>query len=346
MPPDSSDGNLSPTSGSSPTISSLARAISSISRCDRSRYSRIGNWTFWRTVSEENSAPCWNSTPQRRSIARPLRSLAVAEVDAEHLDRAGALRHQADDGAHQHRLAGARAADEAEDLAATHVEREAVEHGARRRSRRRGRAPGSPPRLAGRHRLTSRSQAKNMAKKPSSTMTRKIDLTTEAVVCRPSDSALPSTSRPSTQATMPIISAMNGALIMPTAKWSSEIASRSRARKTSGLDAAIEPAHQAAAVERRHRAEEGEDRHRDDQRDDARQHQHLDRIEAHGAQRVDLLAHLHRAELGGVGAAGAAGDHDGDDQHAEFAQHQDADHVDDVDARRRTCGNGRCPAAR
>ena len=70
---------------------------------------------------------------------------------------------------------------------------------------------------------------------------------------------------------------------------------------------------------------------RNDERHDARQHQHLDGIEAHGAQRVDLLAHLHRAEFGGIGAAGAAGHHDADDEHADFAQHQDADHVDDVD---------------
>ena len=41
-----------------------------------------------RTVSEENSAPCWNRTPQRRSIALPLRVVGVVEVDAEHLDRA------------------------------------------------------------------------------------------------------------------------------------------------------------------------------------------------------------------------------------------------------------------
>ena len=50
-------------------------------------------------------------------------------------------------------------------------------------------------------------------------------------------------------------------------------------------------------------------------------------------KRVDLLAHLHRAELGGVGAAGAAGDHDGDDQHADLAQHENADDVDDVHLR-------------
>ena len=35
-------------------------------------------------------------------------------------------------------------------------------------------------------------------------------------------------------------------------------------------------------------------------------------------------------ELGGVGAARAAGDHDGHDQDTDFAQHEDADHVDDV----------------
>ncbi|MGX1057063.1 hypothetical protein AB7M74_008015 [Bradyrhizobium japonicum] len=37
---------------------SLARVISSISRCETRRYSRIGNWMFCRTVNEENNAPC------------------------------------------------------------------------------------------------------------------------------------------------------------------------------------------------------------------------------------------------------------------------------------------------
>ena len=37
--------------------------------------------------------------------------------------------------------------------------------------------------------------------------------------------------------------------------------------------------------------------------------------------------------LGCVGAAGPAGDHDADDQHADFAQHQHANHVDDIDVR-------------
>ena len=33
---------------------------------------------FWRTVSEENSAPFWNSTPQRRSTERRSSSAALA----------------------------------------------------------------------------------------------------------------------------------------------------------------------------------------------------------------------------------------------------------------------------
>ena len=100
--------------------------------------------------------------------------------------------------------------------------------------------------------------------------------------------------------------------------------------KIAGTHSAVEPRHQPAAVERRHRAQERQDGQRADERDDARQDQDFDRIEAHGAQRVDLLAHLHGAELGRVGAAGAAGRHDGHDQHADLAQHQDADHVDHI----------------
>ena len=78
-------------------------------------------------------------------------------------------------------------------------------------------------------------EAKKIANTPSRTMTRKIDFTTEVVVCRPSDSALPFTRRPSLQATTPMTSAMNGALTMPTSKWVTEMASLMRAMKISGL---------------------------------------------------------------------------------------------------------------
>ena len=54
-----------------------------------------------------------------------------------------------------------------------------------------------------------------MAKMPSTTITMKIDFTTEAVVCVPSDSALPRTAMPSVQAISAMISAMNGALMRP-----------------------------------------------------------------------------------------------------------------------------------
>src|SRR5579863_454738 len=71
--------------------------------------------------------------------------------------------------------------------------------------------------------------AKNTANSPSSTITRKIDFTTDVVVCLPSDSALPFTRRPSLHATMPIASAMNGALMMPTLKLVTDTASCRRA---------------------------------------------------------------------------------------------------------------------
>jgi hypothetical protein len=53
-------------------------------------------------------------------------------------------------------------------------------------------------------------------------------------------------------------------------------------------------------------------------------------VEAHSRQGVDLLAHLHRAELGGVGAAGAAGDHDRDNQDADLPQYENPHHIDGV----------------
>src|SRR5262249_47664364 len=51
----------------------------------------------------------------------------AAEIDPEHLDRALALGDEPDDGAHQHRLALPRAADEAEHFPAMDVERELIE---------------------------------------------------------------------------------------------------------------------------------------------------------------------------------------------------------------------------
>jgi hypothetical protein len=149
----------------------------------------------------------------------PLLVACTSQIDAEHLDGALSLRQQADHRAKQHRLAAARGADEAQDLAAANIEIQMIQHYA-------GTEPDDEVAHPNGRLLYGRShamrhipmEAKNMAKSPSSTITRKIDFTTEAVVCSPSDSALPFTLRPSAQATTPIASAMNGALIMPTWK--------------------------------------------------------------------------------------------------------------------------------
>ena len=59
----------------------------------------------------------------------------------------------------------------------------------------------------------------------------------------------------------------------------------------------------------------------------ARQHQHGHRVDAHGGQRVDLLVHLHGADLGGEGRAGAAGQHHRGQQRPELAQQADGDQI-------------------
>src|SRR5882672_4272017 len=149
--------------------------------------------------------------------AAPLMRVGLVEIDAEHLDAAGDLGHQADDGARQHRLARTRRADEAEDLAALDVEIEPVENPRRAELHRDVANPDDGVgNFAGHGHIPI--DAKKMANTPSMTMTKKIPFTTDDVVCCPSDSALPCTARPSTQATMPITAAMTGALMMPTMK--------------------------------------------------------------------------------------------------------------------------------
>ena len=64
--------------------------------------------------------------PQRRRMFLASSSLAADHVLAEHLDLALGGRLQPDDRAHQHRLAGARAANDADDLAAANVEIEVL----------------------------------------------------------------------------------------------------------------------------------------------------------------------------------------------------------------------------
>ena len=106
---------------------------------------------------------------------------------------------------------------------------------------------------------------------------------------------------------------------------------RSRSMKASGGDVGIEVGNADGAAERGEIGGDRQARQGDHQRDQPWKDQHADRVEADHGQRVDLLAHLHRADLGGDRASRSPGDHDGGEQHAHLAQHQDADQFDDED---------------
>src|SRR5262245_2840137 len=105
----------------------------------------------------------------------------MAEIDVQHLDGALALGDETDDGAQEHRLAAAGPANQTQDLAPLDVERQSVEH----------QLPAEAhDQVAHTNDYVGHAvhpghmsiDAKNMANTPSSTITRKIDLTTDVVV--------------------------------------------------------------------------------------------------------------------------------------------------------------------
>src|ERR1700676_3933407 len=159
--------------------------------------------------------------------------MGVADRCAHHLDLSALPRDQPDDGPHQHRFAAAGSADQAKDLALSDIQRQMVDHDMLAEPDHEVADADRELRGSFLHRHIP-IDAKKIANSPSSTITRKIDFTTEVVVCLPSDSALPFTRKPSLQATMPITSAINGALIMPTSKWVTDTASCRRAMKMAG----------------------------------------------------------------------------------------------------------------
>ena len=67
MPPDRSDGYLSPALAGKPAKAIFSRARRAASPAPRPACSMSGKATFSITVSEENKAPFWNNTPKRRS---------------------------------------------------------------------------------------------------------------------------------------------------------------------------------------------------------------------------------------------------------------------------------------
>ena len=88
-----------------------------------------------------------------------------------------------------------------------------------------------------------------------------------------------------------------------------------------GDDPAEDPEQQRVDVE------QAGDEH---QRQKARHDEVLDGVHAEHLQRVELLAHLARAQIGGDRRAGHTGDHDRGDERADFAY--DVDHEEAAEA--------------
>src|SRR5688572_27340560 len=164
-----------------------------------------------------------------------------SRVDTEHFDLAGVGRAQAEDRAHQYRLAGAGATDHAEDLAAAHLQVEAFVHDLLAESV--VEAAHADDRLVVallvaallatrlRRRRHHHSIRMNQSAMIASRMiTSEIACTTLEVVRSPTDCAVPSTCRPSRQPTSAITIANNGALLIPTRKWRSWMVASMRAK--------------------------------------------------------------------------------------------------------------------
>ena len=154
---------------------------------------------FSATVSELNSAPSWNSTPQRASNRAGARSMSLACL-AEDLDRSRPraairptiVRSSTD-------LPAPGTADDAEHLAAADIEVEVVVKCVAAESQL---TAADPDRRTSPSSVGPVSDAADMRddrieNAASSTITRKINSTTERVVSRPTLSALRVTCRPS-----------------------------------------------------------------------------------------------------------------------------------------------------
>ena len=167
-----------------------------------------------------------------------------------------------------------------------------------------------------------------MENNASSTITRKIDFTTARVVSRPTLSAEPLTRSPCMQPMTAMKKAKIGALNRPTKRSLPSTTCGRRGQVLRRRNVEQELGNRGAADQAHDVGEEREQRQRDDESDHPRHHQHLHGLDAHHLERVDFLARLHDADLGGEGGARAAGDHDRRDQHAHFAQYRYRHQVD------------------
>ena len=159
-------------------------------------------------------------------------------------------------------------------------------------------------------------------------MVEKIACTTAEVTRRPRDSTSPPTSMPWRQPMPAMTTAITGALDMPTQKWVMPTLSISRWKKTVGLRSSAVIGNDQAAGQAGQGGDEHQQRNGQQQGEEPREDQGVERIDAQHLHGVDLLVHLHRADLGGEGRGRAAGQQQGGDQHVELAQHRDADQLD------------------
>src|SRR5665213_4191918 len=112
--------------------------------------------------------------------------MGAVDIDTHDFNMAAPPWNETDDRSHQHRFAAAGGADQAEYFPLANVQRQMVDHGLLAEAHHEIADANGILFRRSVHRYIP-IDAKNTAKAPSSTMTRKIDLTTEIVVCFPKD---------------------------------------------------------------------------------------------------------------------------------------------------------------
>src|SRR6478672_2372324 len=168
-----------------------------------------------------------------QSVVRVRRT----RIGAEYFDGAGVRRAQAEDRAHQHRLAAARTAD----LAGAHVEVEILVHDLL------AEAVDQPAHADHRRVIVADCHhhpicMNQIAAIASSTITSEMVCTTLDVVRSPTDCAVPSVCRPSRQPISAMTIANTGAFERPTRKWRSSIVCSMRAKYAgTGMSSASAP---------------------------------------------------------------------------------------------------------
>ena len=317
-------GYLWQASRGRPTRASLSPASWSSSASGSASRSRSGAWMFCPTVSELNSAPSWNSTPWRACSARRSASLEAAR------GRGRAPRSGRAPAACSPRISRS-----STDLPVP--EPPTMPNTSPRRTSRSssscthlraepGAQPLDPDHAAARSPPVTRrdtrtgSRTAHRRRSPGRSPT-----TTARVVIRPTLSALPLDAQPLVAADhrdqegehRRLDEADQEGLDVDrlaragrgTGRARCRARRRTSGRRRAGARMSAKNASSGSAIISASRRGNDQD---------------LDRVEAEGAQRIDLLVDLHRADLRGEGAARAAGDHDRGQQDADLAQDRDA----------------------